>query len=81
VKLLAGFILGVLARGAQESPAPWKKTGVTTPGVQIPLSQLKPDAVFEVHCVAATAWDASTINATAKSVWFMDVSMERLAPS
>src|SRR5712691_1068907 len=27
------------------------------------------------YCVAATAWDASTINATAKSFWLMDVSI------
>ena len=48
MKLTAAVILWALALGAQESPLPRKKTGVATRGVQIPLSRLKPDAVFEV---------------------------------
>jgi virginiamycin B lyase len=43
--LLVLAALATLARGQEKPPA---KPGVKTPGVQIPIASLKPDAVFEV---------------------------------
>jgi virginiamycin B lyase len=55
---------------AADEPAPpekQRKAGVTTPGVQIPISALKPDAVFEVP--GSPDWSA-----VGESVWVSNKS-------
>ena len=75
VSYLALVAVCALVLGMQPAPsaaaAPPQKTGVKTPGVQIPMSRLKPDATFDVP--GAPDWMAIE-----ESVWISNKPKDNL---
>ena len=48
LKLVLVFLVCLAVHGAEKKPVPPAKPGVKKPGVQLPMSLLKPDATFEI---------------------------------
>src|SRR5579864_839411 len=75
VSCLALVTIGALVLGMQPAPSvassPPQKTGVKTPGVQIPMSRLKPDATFDIP--GAPDWMAIE-----ESVWISNKPKDNL---